>query len=69
MGFDYTKQLGEQFQIYSFEVYAMVRVENDFVTYLKTQGYSDRAIAEICKWYICSTTKISSGKLPPELKN
>ncbi len=68
MGFDYTKRLGEQFKI-SIGVYAMVRVENDFVTYLKMQGYSDRAIAEICKWYVCSTTKICSGKLPPELKN
>jgi hypothetical protein len=36
---------------------------------LRTQGYSERAIEEICKWYVSSTTRSTVGKVPVELKN
>ncbi len=61
--------MGEQFELVKSEECVVVRVENDLVSYLRTQGYSDRAIAEICRWYVSSTTKVSSGNLPSELKN
>jgi predicted Ser/Thr protein kinase len=46
-----------------------MKTANDFIVFLRTQGYSERAIEEICKWYVCSTTKSSSGKLPVWLRN
>ena len=46
-----------------------MRSESNFVAFLKTQGYSERAIEEICKWYVSSTTKSVAGNVPVELKN
>jgi predicted Ser/Thr protein kinase len=46
-----------------------MKTANDFIVFLRTQGYSERAIEEICKGYVCSTTENSSGKLPLESKN
>jgi len=46
-----------------------MKAANDFAVFLKTQGYSERAIEEICRWYVCSTTGDSTGKLPLEPKN
>ena len=40
-----------------------------FTNLLREQGYSDNAIEEICRWYVCSTTKDSTGKLPRNFKN
>ncbi len=46
-----------------------MRSESNFVTFLKTQGYSDRAIEEICKWYVSSTTESATGNESVELEN
>jgi hypothetical protein len=36
---------------------------------LREQGYSDRAVAEICRWYVCSTTDNTSGIVVEYPKN
>lgn len=46
-----------------------MKIESNFVNFLRTEGYSERAIEEICKWYVCSTTKSPVGKVPVEPKN
>lgn len=58
----------ERVQRYSGD-WVRVKADNNLVTFLRTQGYSEKAIAEICKWYVCSTTKSVSGKLPAGFKN
>jgi hypothetical protein len=61
--------LGEQFTTEKFEGVVRVGAENNLINFLRTQGYSERAIEEICRWYVCSTTRVSSGKLRAKLKN
>jgi len=34
-----------------------------FTALLREQGYSEAAIEEIVRWYVCSTTEDSSAKL------
>ncbi len=46
-----------------------MKTESNFINVLRTQGYSERVIEEICKWYVSSTTKSSVGKMAVELKN
>ena len=64
-GVDFGEHTGDLFE----GGFAVMKAANDFVVFLRIQGYSDRAIEEICKWYVCSTTGDSSGKLPLEQKN
>jgi hypothetical protein len=64
-----TKELGEQFASEQSQGVVRVGAENGLINFLRTEGYSERAIEEICKWYVCSTTKASSGRLPAKLKN
>jgi predicted Ser/Thr protein kinase len=46
-----------------------MQTKNNFENFLRSQGYSERAIAEICRWYVSSTTKNQAAKLRIEMKN
>jgi len=40
-----------------------MKVPTPFTALLREQGYSEAAIEEICRWYVCSTTEDSTAKL------
>ena len=40
-----------------------------FTALLREQGYSEAAIEEICKWYVCSTTEEPTAKLKQNPNN
>ncbi len=44
-----------------------MKATSNLVVSLRIQGYSERAIREICRWFSCSTTQ--NSELPLELKN
>jgi len=46
-----------------------MKAGSSFASVLREQGYSESAIAEICKWYICSTTNSSGDKVMSLPKN
>jgi hypothetical protein len=49
--------------------YRRMKTPSYFTNLLREQGYSDNAIEEICRWYVCSTSKDSTGELPRNSKN